>query len=79
MKNSIILFSFFLLLSCSESNRYESLALAKAKEKDCSQEIELLLTHENTELWASYSKKDSSLLCLYTCVNDVCMFSTEKD
>tara|TARA_B100000965_G_C19205534_1_gene589286 strand:+ start:63 stop:302 length:240 start_codon:yes stop_codon:yes gene_type:complete len=79
VKNSIILFSFFLLLSCSESNRYESLALAKAKEKDCSQEIELLLTHENTELWASYSKKDSSLLCLYTCVNDVCMFSTEKD
>ena len=79
MKNSIILFSFFLLLSCSESNRYESLALAKAKEKDCSQEIELLLTHENTELWASYSKKDSSLLCLYTCVNDVCIFSTEKD
>jgi len=42
-------------------------------------DIELLLTHEETELWVSYSKTDSSLLCLYTCVNDVCMFSTEKD
>jgi|TARA_Y100000996_G_scaffold413263_1_gene401104 hypothetical protein len=79
LKNLIILFSFFLLLSCSDSNKYESLALEKAKEKDCNQEIELLLTHEDTELWASYSKKDSSLLCLFTCVNDACMFSTEKD
>ena len=79
MKNLIILFSFFLLISCSDSNMYESLAIEKAKERDCSLEIELLLTYEDTELWASYSKKDSSLLCLFTCVNDACMFSTEKD
>ena len=59
--------------------KYEDLALKKALEKDCNPEIELLLTHEETELWASYSKTDSTLLCLYTCVNNVCMFSTEKD
>ena len=53
--------------------------MSKTKEKDCNTEIELLLTHEETALWASYSKTDSTVLCLYTCVNDVCMFSTEKD
>ena len=84
MKNFLILISFFLFASCSESSnenskKYEDLALKKALEKDCNPEIELLLTHEETELWASYSKTDSTLLCLYTCVNNVCMFSTEKD
>lgn len=84
MKNFLILISFFLFVSCSESSneiskKYEDLALKKALEKDCNPEIELLLTHEETELWASYSKTDSTLLCLYTCVNNVCMFSTEKD
>ena len=84
MKNFLILISFFLFVSCSESSneiskKYEDLALKKALEKDCNSEIELLLTHEETELWASYSKTDSTLLCLYTCVNNTCMFSTEKD
>ena len=84
MKNFLILISFILFASCSESSneiskKYEDLALKKALEKDCNPEIELLLTHEKTELWASYSKTDSTLLCLYTCVNNVCMFSTEKD
>ena len=84
MKNCLILVSFILFASCSESSneiskKYEDLALKKALEKDCNPEIELLLTHEETELWASYSKTDSTLLCLYTCVNNVCMFSTEKD
>jgi len=84
MKNFLILVSFILFASCSESSneiskKYEDLALKKALEKDCNPEIELLLTHEETELWASYSKTDSTLLCLYTCVNNVCMFSTEKD
>ena len=84
MKNFLILISFLLFASCSESSneiskKYEDLALKKALEKDCNTEIELLLTHEETELWASYSKTDSTVLCLYTCVNDVCMFSTEKD
>ena len=84
MKNFLILISFLLFASCSESlneisKKYEDLALKKALEKDCNPEIELLLTHEETELWASYSKTDSTLLCLYTCVNNTCMFSTEKD
>ena len=84
MKNFLILISFLLFASCSESSneisqKYKDLALKKALEKDCNMDIELLLTHEETELWVSYSKTDSSLLCLYTCVNDVCMFSTEKD
>jgi len=84
MKNFLILISFLLFTSCSESSneiskKYEDLALKKALEKDCNSEIELLLTHEETELWASYSKTDSTLLCLYTCVNNTCMFSTEKD
>jgi len=84
MKKLLILISFILFASCSESSneiskKYEDLALKKALEKDCSMDIELLLTHEETELWASYSKTDSTLLCLYTCVNNVCMFSTEKD
>tara|TARA_B100001175_G_C19469402_1_gene620912 strand:- start:1242 stop:1496 length:255 start_codon:yes stop_codon:yes gene_type:complete len=84
MKNFLILISFLLFASCSESSneiskKYEDLALKKALEKDCNPEIELLLTHEETELWASYSKTDNTLLCLYTCVNNTCMFSTEKD
>lgn len=84
MKNFLILISFLLFASCSESSneiskKYEDLALKKALEKDCNSEIELLLTHEETELWASYSKTDNTLLCLYTCVNNTCMFSTEKD
>ena len=84
MKKFLILISFLLFASCSESSneisqKYEDLALKKALEKDCNMDIELLLTHEETELWVSYSKTDSSLLCLYTCVNDVCMFSTEND
>ena len=84
MKNFLILVLFILFASCSESSneiskKYEDLALKKALEKDCNPEIELLLTHEETELWASYSKTDSTLLCLYTCVNNTCMFSTEKD
>ncbi len=84
MKNFLILVLFILFASCSESSneiskKYEDLALKKALEKDCNPEIELLLTHEETELWASYSKTDSTMLCLYTCVNNVCMFSTEKD
>ena len=84
MKNFLILVLFILFASCSESSneiskKYEDLALKKALEKDCNPEIELLLTHDETELWASYSKTDSTVLCLYTCVNNVCMFSTEKD
>tara|TARA_B100000929_G_scaffold279801_1_gene257264 strand:+ start:614 stop:868 length:255 start_codon:yes stop_codon:yes gene_type:complete len=84
MTRFAILISFVLFVSCAESadktsNKYEELALKKALEKNCNEEIELLLTHDETELWASYNKTDNSLLCLYTCVNDVCMFSTEKD
>ena len=84
MTRFAILISFVLFVSCAESadktsNKYEELALKKALEKNCNEEIELLLIHDETELWASYNKTDNSLLCLYTCVNDVCMFSTEKD
>ena len=73
---------FFILLSCSEvsqQNKYKELASEQAVSKNCDTEIELLLTHDKTELWASYHKKDKNLLCVFTCVNDVCMFSTERD
>ena len=73
---------FFILLSCSEvsqQNKYKELAFEQAVLKNCDTEIELLLTHDKTELWASYHNKDKNLLCVFTCVNDVCMFSTERD
>ena len=75
-----ILFPVF-ILSCSESNKqmYESLAIEKANEKNCNSNVELLLTYEKTELWSSFHNKDQKLLCVFTCVNEVCMFSTERD
>tara|TARA_B100001027_G_scaffold111505_1_gene76907 strand:- start:1497 stop:1742 length:246 start_codon:yes stop_codon:yes gene_type:complete len=73
---------FFVLLSCSEiveRSKYREMASELASKKNCDPNIELLLTHEKTELWASYHNKDKKLLCVLTCVNDVCMFSTERD
>ena len=72
----------FVLLSCSEiveRSKYKEMASELASKKNCDPNIELLLTHEKTELWASYHNKDKKLLCVLTCVNDVCMFSTERD
>ena len=82
MKHFVVIVVFF-FTSCSEifdeKYIYEDKAREKAIEKKCDPEIELLLVHDKTELWASYSIKDEKLLCLYTCVNEVCMFSTERD
>ena len=78
----ILIFIFFVLLSCSEiieKNKYRELASEQASKKNCDANVELLLKHEKTELWASYHNKDKKLLCVLTCVNDVCMFSTERD
>ena len=57
----------------------EKASVKQEKKKNCKPEVELLLQHEDTELWASYSNYDSSLLCLYTCKNNTCTFSTEQD
>ena len=47
----------------------------KANEKNCNSSVELLLTYEKTELWSSYHNKDQKLLCVFTCVNEVCTVS----
>jgi|TARA_E500000081_G_scaffold67433_1_gene69461 hypothetical protein len=79
MQKLLLLFAL-VLFSCSENtNVYEELAVKKAGEKNCNPVVELLLTYEDTELWSSYHNKDTQLLCVFTCVNDVCMFSTERD
>ena len=70
---------FFLFANCSDQQNYKSIAIEKAQERDCKTDIELLITHEETELWASYNTFDPSLLCLFTCKNEVCIFSTEKE
>ena len=73
---------FFILISCNEitkKSQYKELAQKKANEKNCDSEIELLLTHDRTELWASYHNKDKQLLCVFTCMNKVCIYSTERD
>ena len=64
---------FFVFISCSEiidRNKYQELATEQAIKKNCDTNVELLLKHHN---------KDKNLLCVFTCVNDVCMFSTERD
>ena len=68
-----------MLLQIIEKNKYRELASEQASKKNCDANVELLLKHEKTELWASYHNKDKKLLCVLTCVNDVCMFSTERD
>ena len=73
---------FFVFISCSEiidRNKYQELATEQAIKRNCDTNVELLLKHDKTELWASYHNKDKNLLCVFTCVNDVCMFSTERD
>ena len=78
----IFIIIFFIFLSCSEiieKNKYRELASEQASKKNCDANVELLLKHEKTELWASYHSKDKNLLCVLTCINDVCMFSTERD
>ena len=53
----ISIFIFFVLLSCSEiieTNKYRELASEQASKKNCDANVELLLKHEKTELWASY-------------------------
>tara|TARA_B100000965_G_scaffold404259_1_gene434511 strand:+ start:901 stop:1149 length:249 start_codon:yes stop_codon:yes gene_type:complete len=82
MKYFFVVVVFF-FTSCSDvfdkNYIYEDKAREKGIEKNCNPEIELLLVHDKTELWASYHNKDKNLLCVFTCVNDVCMFSTERD
>ena len=64
MTRFAILISFVLFVSCAEStdktsNKYEELALKKALEKNCNEEIELLLTHDETcLLYTSPSPRD---------------------
>jgi hypothetical protein len=77
--NIFIFITFFLSASCSDQENFKQIAIKQAQEKNCKPEVELLLQHEDTELWASYSNYDSSLLCLYTCKNNKCTFSTEQD
>ena len=77
--NIFIFITFFLFSSCSDQENFKQIAIKQAQEKNCKPEVELLLQHEDTELWASYSNYDSSLLCLYTCKNNTCTFSTEQD
>jgi hypothetical protein len=55
------------------------LAAEKAKEMNCMEDIELLVKNDNVELWASYSQSENGLLCVYTCKNDICYYSTERD
>ena len=77
--NIFIFITFFLFSSCSDQENFKQIAIKQAQEKNCKPEVELLLQHEDTELWASYSNYNSSLLCLYTCKNNTCTFSTERD
>ena len=52
----ISIFIFFVLFSCSEiieTNKYRELASEQASKKNCDANVELLLKHEKTELWAS--------------------------
>ena len=74
---------YFILLilfyACSERIVYEELASEKAKEMNCMEDIELLVKNSNVELWASYSQSEEGLLCVYTCKNDICYYSTERD
>ena len=52
-------------MSCSEiieTNKYRELASEQASKKNCDANVELLLKHEKTELWASYHNKDKNLL-----------------
>jgi hypothetical protein len=67
------------IYSCSEKIEYKELASEKAKEMNCMADIELLVKNDNVELWASYSQSEEGLLCVYTCKNDICYYSTERD
>jgi len=46
---------------------------------DCKDDVELLVKNENVELWASYNNVDTQLLCVYTCKDGKCYYSTERD
>ena len=64
----ISIFIFFVLLSCSEiieTNKYRELASEQASKKNCDANVELLLKHEKTELWASYHNKDKNLFITF--------------
>ena len=67
------------LYSCAEKIEFKDLALKQEKEMNCKEDIELLVKNEKVELWASYSNLNSKLLCVYTCKNDMCFYSTESD
>jgi len=80
MRNIICYFILLILFySCSEKIEYKELAAEKAKEMNCKENIELLVKNDNVELWASYSQSEEGLLCVYTCKNNICYYSTERD
>ena len=81
MKNKLILcfISYILFSSCSEKIEFRELAADKAKEMNCMEDIELLVKNDDVELWASYSKLEEGLLCVYTCKNGNCFYSSERD
>lgn len=79
IKNILFFFSIFILSSCSEKIEFKNLAIQKAIEMDCKDDVELLVKNENVELWASYNNVDTQLLCVYTCKDGKCFYSTERD
>ena len=80
MKKIVSYFTLLILFyACSERIVYKELASEKAKEMNCMEDIELLVKNNNVELWASYSKSEEGLLCVYACKNDICYYSTERD
>ena len=81
MKNRLLLCFILciLLSSCSEKIEFKGVAAEKANEMNCMEDIELLIKNDDVELWASYSNLEEGLLCLYTCKNSNCFYSTERD
>ena len=76
---NLFLIAFFIFTGCSENNIYEDLAIQKSKEMNCKEDVELLVQNDKTELWASYSKNEEGLLCVFICKNNNCAYSTERD
>jgi hypothetical protein len=70
---------FVLIGACAEKIKYKDLAYKKSTEMNCTPDIELLVQNEGTELWASYSKSEKGLLCVFICKNNYCSYSTERD
>lgn len=70
---------FFFTSACSEKIKYKDLAVQKSIEMNCESNVELLVHHEETELWASHSKTEKDLLCVYMCKKNFCSYSTERD